>query len=149
MFNRYAYSYNDPVNMVDLDGRKPDHIMDQQMKGARDFGRALGIFAKHNGHAKSMGERADIGTSVDGDKFEHFMANHEVTTEIDADTAEMVSNMKEAVDRGLGETVGKVIDGVGNTAEESARDQQFNEAGRAAGEAGLSTQEAIEVGTDP
>ncbi len=29
MFNRYAYAANDPVNMVDPDGRKPDHIQDR------------------------------------------------------------------------------------------------------------------------
>ena len=41
MFNRYAYSYNDPINMFDADGRKPDSVMDRQMQGAFQMGQNI------------------------------------------------------------------------------------------------------------
>lgn len=34
-FNRYAYSYNDPINMLDNDGRKPEHVQDRVSQGIR------------------------------------------------------------------------------------------------------------------
>ena len=40
-FNRYAYTFNDPVNLTDPDGRKPDHIMDRQMQGAFQMGQNI------------------------------------------------------------------------------------------------------------
>ncbi len=41
MFNRYAYTLNDPVNNVDPDGRENQRVMDRRNQAVRDL--VLGV----------------------------------------------------------------------------------------------------------
>jgi len=41
MFNRYAYSFNDPINLFDKDGRAPDSVMDRRNQGAFQVGQNI------------------------------------------------------------------------------------------------------------
>jgi len=157
MFNRYAYTINDPINMTDPDGRQFTDVrghVEAQVK--RDT--AMAIFKKHHAHAKNAGTLAQqqiakgdfksAGTKTDTDKFEHFMANFETVEELGEDgavIAKSISDQKELLDRAKNIlTLGKA----GNSADESAKDQTFNVGGREASEEGLSETEAAGRATD-
>ncbi|MDB2439306.1 RHS repeat-associated core domain-containing protein [Hellea sp.] len=164
MFNRYAYTWNDPVNLTDPDGRNPgiDRRADQASKLARARaarrGAAMRIFKKHLQHAKAAtakahqalaeGDEATARTFTGTDKLEHFMANFETVEELDeggAEIAESISNRKEMFDRAKHIlTLGKK----GNSAPESAEDQRFNVGGRKASEDGLTKTEAVAKATE-
>ena len=64
-FNRYAYSYNDPINLFDPDGRKPDHIMDRQLQGAFQAGRQCGGSATCSAVAEAGLGFSPLGPYVD------------------------------------------------------------------------------------
>ena len=156
-FNRYVYTFNDPINAIDPDGGQFTDVrghVNAQVK--RD--KAMTIFRKHHQHAKNATARAhqavaegDLATARtfnDTDKFEHFMANFEVTEELGEDgavIAKSISDQKELLDRAKSILTGGKA---GNSADESARDQTFNEGGREAAKEGLSETEAASRATD-